>query len=69
MGCTDNKQRNFISVFLKITPLGFSFYHRLGEDKNMDKLEYITAKGLVFSMKASIVVIIYDYINFLIQIF
>ena len=35
----------------------------------MEKLEYIAAKGLVFSMQASIIVIIYEYINFLIQIF
>ena len=35
----------------------------------MDKLEYIAAKGLIFSMKASIIVIIYEYIDFILQIF
>ena len=35
----------------------------------MDKLEYIAAKGLIFSIQASIIVIIYEYIDFIIQIF
>ena len=35
----------------------------------MKKLEYIVAKGFIFSMQASIIVITYEYINFIMQIF
>ena len=35
----------------------------------MEKLEYIAAKGFIFSIQASIIVIIYEYINFILQIF
>lgn len=34
----------------------------------MEKLEYIIAKVFVFSIKASTVVLIYEYIDFIIQI-
>ena len=53
----------------KISPSGLSFYHRLGEEKNMEKLEYIAAKVLIFSIQASIIVIFYEYIDLILHIF
>ena len=35
----------------------------------MEKLEYIAAKGFIFLMQASIIVIIYEYLDFILQIF
>ena len=34
----------------------------------MEKLEYVTAKGFIFLIQASTIVIIYEFLDFIIQI-